>query len=74
MNSKILSKPTIATFLLLGLCWNVDMALCRNYRETWLQPCLNQPENPVPRKPFCELGKDAITLANTTLRCVFSTY
>ena len=73
MNSKTLSKPTIAAFLLLGLCWNVDVALAQNLPVD-MAPAMSEPTGkPVPRTPFCELGKDTITLANTTLRCRFST-
>ncbi|OHB68062.1 MAG: hypothetical protein A2V70_18890 [Planctomycetes bacterium RBG_13_63_9] len=39
-----------------------------------MAPFMAEPAGrPVPREPLCESGKDTITLANATLRCVFST-
>jgi hypothetical protein len=73
MNTKILSKPAISAFLLLGLCWHVEMALAQKLPVD-MAPAMSEPTGrPVPRTPFCNLGKDTITLANTTLRCMFST-
>lgn len=70
---KMLSKTITAALLLLGLCGNLNTALTQELPVD-MAPSMAEPSGkPVPREPLCELGKDTVTLSNTTLRCVFST-
>ena len=73
MKTKLFSKTIAAALLLLGLCWNLDATLAQELPVD-MAPSMAEPAGkPVPRKLACELGKDTITLSNTTLRCMFST-
>ncbi len=73
MKSKMYSKTITAAFLLLSFCWNLNTALAQELPVN-MAPSIAKPAGkPAPREPVCELGKDAVTLSNATLRCMFST-
>ncbi len=73
MKSKMYSKTITAAFLLLSFCWNLNTAPAQELPVN-MAPSMAKPAGkPVPREPVCELGKDAVTLSNATLRCMFST-